>query len=125
MRTLDGASVVTQQYYSARLLHIAIVGGHRRRRKHLCDETVFIFRASSESDAFRRALKIGRSQEHEYRNKYRQIVRWVFAEVVAMARIGRVVGGCEVSSRLYDRVLSKPTSLRQRFHPERSTPQWA
>jgi hypothetical protein len=42
-----------------------------------------------------------------------------------MKCIGRVVDGLEVSSRLYHRVLMKPTSLRQRFHPERSKPQWA
>ena len=124
-RPLDGARTMTQQYYSARLLHIAVVGGRRRLRKHLCDETVFVFRATSDVDAFRRAIKIGRSHEHEYRNKYRQIVRWAFAEVIAMTCIGRVADGLEVSSRLYHRVLSKRTSLRQRFHPERSKPQWA
>jgi hypothetical protein len=115
---------MSQQYYSARLLHVAIVGGSQRRRKLLCDESVFLFRAKNTADAFRRALRIGRAKEHEYRNKHRQLVRWAFADVLSMSFIGRSVDGEEVSSRLHDRVLPKPASLRHKFHPERSKPPW-
>jgi hypothetical protein len=113
------------EFYSARLLHIAVVGGIPRRRKHLCDETVFVFRAKNETDAFRQALKLGAAHEHEYRNQYRQVVRWAFAEVVAIKRLGKSLAVAEVSSRLYDRVLPKAIALRKQFHPERSSPQWS
>jgi len=115
---------VTPKFYSARLLHIAIVGDGKPRRRCLCDETVIIFRALNDTNAFRCAVKIGRSRQHQYRNDGGDEVRWAFAEVLAMTRIGATVDGVEVSSRLHDRVLSKPASLRTRFHPEKSKPQW-
>jgi hypothetical protein len=114
---------MTQRYYSARLLHVALVGGKRRGSKQLCDETVVIFRAPDHAAAFKHALKCGRSHEHEYRNEYRQIVRWAFVEVVAMKQLGRTLHGSEVSSRLYQAVFPR-ASLRKRFYPERSSPQW-
>jgi len=114
---------MTQRYYSARLLHVALVGGKRRSSKQLCDETVVVFKASDHAAAFRQALKCGRSAEHEYRNQYRQIVRWAFVEVVAMKPLGDTLDGVEVSSRLHDRVFPR-ASLRKRFYPERSKPQW-
>jgi hypothetical protein len=112
-------------FYSARLLHVAIVGDKKPRRRQLCDETVVVFRARNDADAFRCALRVGRSRDHQYRNDGGKLVRWVLAEVVAMARLGSQIEGIEVSSRLHDRVLAKPASLRTRFHPERSKPQWA
>ncbi len=116
---------VASNYYSARLLHVAIVGDKRPRRRQLCDETVILFRARNDADAFKSALRLGHSREHQYQNNRGEIVRWVFAEIVAMAHLGNVVDGIEVASRLHDRVLGKPASLRTRFHPERSKPQWA
>ena len=115
---------MTQRHYSARLLHVALVGGKRRGSKQLCDETVVVFRAADHAGAFRQALKYGRSAEHEYRNQYRQIVRWAFVEVVAMKELGDTLDGAEVSSRLHDRVFPR-ASLRKRFYPERSKPQWS
>jgi uncharacterized protein DUF4288 len=115
---------VAREFYSARLLHVAIVGDKRPRRRQLCDETVTSFRALNEADALRCALKIGRSRQHQYRNDRGHVVRWVFAEVLAMTRIGAMVDGVEVSSRLHDRLLPKPASLRTRFHPEKCKPQW-
>jgi Domain of unknown function (DUF4288) len=116
---------MTQRYYSARLLHAALVGGKPRRSKILCDETVVVFRASDHARAFRAALKLGRSAEHEYRNQYRQIVRWAFVEVVAMKELGTTLDQQEVSSRLHDRAFPGRPHLRKRFHPERSKPQWS
>lgn len=116
---------VAGNFYSARLLHVAIVGDKKPRRRQLCDEVVVLFRARNDTDAFKQALRLGNGRQHHYRNNRGEVVRWVFAEVLAMAHLGRLVDGIEVSSRLHDRVLVKPASLRTRFHPERSKPQWA
>jgi hypothetical protein len=116
---------VAGDFYSARLLHIAIVGEKKPRRRQLCDETVVLFRARDSANAFKSALRIGKSREHQYRNSRGEIVCWVFAEILVVTHLGSLVEGIEVSSRLHDRVLGKPVSLRTRFHPERSKPQWA
>ena len=112
-----------QRYYSARLLHVALVGGKPRRAKQLCDETVVVFKAPSYDAAFKRALKLGRSAEHEYRNPYRQLVRWAFVEIVAMKELGTTLDGVEVTSKLHHRQFGR-IPLRKRFRPERSEPQW-
>jgi hypothetical protein len=114
-----------RKLYAARLLHVAIVADTCPRRRNLCDETVTLFRASSDLDAWRRALKIGRAAQHEYRNVRGQLVRWVFAEVTAITAVNRTLDGAEISSRLHDRVFPKPITLRSRFSPERRQPQWA
>lgn len=115
---------VAGNFYSARLLHVAIVGDRKPRRRQLCDETIILFRARNDADAFKSALRIGHTREHQYPGNRGEVVRWVFAEIVAMARLGSLIDGIEVSSRLHDRVLVKPVSLRTRFHPERSKPLW-
>jgi Domain of unknown function (DUF4288) len=122
--SLDGLDMA-QRYYSARLLHAALVGGKPRRSKVLCDETVVLFKAADHLAAFKKAVKLGVSAEHEYRNQYRQIVRWAFVEVVAIKELGSALDGQEVSSRLHDRVFSDRPALRKRFRPERSKPQWS
>ena len=114
-----------QKLYAARMLHVCVVGDGKPRRRNLCDETVKLLRASSDTDAWKRALKLGRAAEHEYRNSRGELVRWIFAEVTAISRVRTDLNGAELSSRLHDRVFPKSITSRSRFYPEKRGPQWS
>ena len=116
----------TQQLlFAARLIHAAVVAGSPARRRCLCDETVHVFKAADHSEALKHTLKIGRDLEHTYNNSRGQAVAWRFVEVVAVTEIRGNVLGKEVSSRLFDKTFTQRVTLRTKFHPERSKPQWS
>src|SRR5262249_51157432 len=100
---------------------ILVDDGTPRRRQH-CDETVVVFRARDRRSAFRRALALGRTRDHEYKNVYGQRVHWAFVEISTLDEIGSRIDGAEVSSRLHYQIRAKPVSARASFHPEKSQP---
>src|SRR5438046_1650043 len=109
-------------YYSARLLFIILVGAPRASRRHDYDESVVVFRARSYDAAFRRALALGRAKEGSYKNHQGETVRWALVAVETLDRVGRVLDGKEVASKLHARLSKLPISPRKSFHPEKSKP---
>jgi hypothetical protein len=107
-------------FYSARLLFIVLVDDGRPRKKNMFDETVIVFRARHRTDAMKRALKIGRSHETEYKNENGNRVRWALVEVVNLDWIGRKADGQEVASHLHYRRSKRPIAFDKKFHPEAS-----
>jgi len=113
-----------RKLYAARMLHVCVVDDGKPRRRNLCDETVKLLRASSDEDAWKQALKLGRAAQHQYRNSRGELVRWIFAEVASVSQVRANLHGAELSSRLHNRVFSKPITSRSRFHPAKREPQW-
>ena len=109
-------------YYSARLIFIVLIDSARARRRNLHDESVVVVRATDFRQAFRKALKVGRSMQTQYKNKWGQKVRWALEAVDTIVQIGSITDGTEISSRLHDRVSSRPVRFGTRFSPEKSCP---
>lgn len=110
-------------FYSARLLFIILVADSRGRKRNHYDESVIVFRAKGFSDAFKRALTLGRAQETVYKNDKGQKVRWALVEIRNLDCVGPKVDGKEVASMLHHRTSKKRISPSQRFHPEQSKPE--
>lgn len=114
-----------RKLFAARMLHVCVVDDGKPRKRNLCDETVRLFHAKSDEDAWKQALKLGRAAQHEYRNSRGELVRWVFAEVASISRVRGNLNGAELSSRLHDRVFPNAITSRSRFHPAMREPKWA
>ncbi len=108
--------------YSATLRLVALVEGMRPSRRPLVDEPIVILRAANRRAALRRALDLGRASEHEYVNAKGKRVRWVFAEVLTLDPLPRVLDGAEVWSSLAPRTLPEPVHFGSRFRPASSRP---
>jgi hypothetical protein len=111
------------EFYSARLLFAILVDDGRPRRKNHFDESVVVFRAKDSTDAFKRALKLGRSHETDYLSDKGQRVRWALVDILNLDWVGRKIDGKEVASRLHYRIQSRPIPANKEFHPERSKPE--
>jgi hypothetical protein len=109
-------------YFSATLLYRVIVDTPRPRRRHLCDETVIVFRARDYDAAFARALVLGRARETTYRNGDGQRVRWLLAEIRTLDQIGATLDGAQVLGGLRHEMADQPLGPRTRFRPEQSKP---
>jgi hypothetical protein len=113
---------MSMDFYSARLLFIILVDDGRPKKKNHFDESVVVFRARNCSDAFRRALKLGKTRETDSRNDKGQRVRWALADVVNLDWVGKKIDGKEVASKLHYRTQSTPIPANKKFHPEKSIP---
>ncbi|HET7625526.1 MAG TPA: DUF4288 domain-containing protein [Verrucomicrobiae bacterium] len=110
------------EFYSARLLFIILVDDGRPRKKNHFDESVVVFRAKDFTDAFKRALKLGKSHETDYRNDKGQRVRWALVDILNLDWVGKI-DGKEVASKLHYRTQSKSITAQKKFHPQRSQPE--
>ena len=60
-------------------------------------DSIYVFKASSFKDGFKRALNIGKSQEEEYLNKEGEEVHWELFEILTIDQIhGDELDGAEV-----------------------------
>jgi len=109
-------------FYSARLLIVALVDDGRPRKTHLWDESIVVFRARDFDHAFERALEIGRSHETEYLNGDQQMLRWVLVKIENVNLVGKKVDGAEVASSLNYRRSKEPIPFATVFRPEASKP---
>ena len=109
-------------FYCARLLVICLVADGKPRKRNTCDYAFVVVRARDADHAFQRGLDLGREQQAIYKNARGQKVRWKFARVEEIKRLGRTVDGCEVGSRLDVLRSEKPIPFNQRFHPARHQP---
>jgi hypothetical protein len=111
------------EFYSARLLFIILVDDGRPKKKNHFDESVVVFLARNLSDAFKRALKIGKTQETDYKNNKGQRVRWALVDIFNLDCVGNKIDGKEVASKLHYRTQKTPIPANKKFHPERAKPE--
>lgn len=110
------------QFYSARLLLIALVEDSKLTKRNLYNESIVVFRARDWDDAFTRALELGKQQETTYENSKGYTVRWRLVEIVNLDLVGKKVDGAEVASQLDYRRVKEPIPPATEFHPEDSEP---
>jgi Domain of unknown function (DUF4288) len=109
-------------FYSARLLFVAVVDDGRPRKTHTWDESIVVFHARDFDHALARALEIGRSHETEYLNYRQQRVRWALVKVENVDLVGKRVDGQEVASRLSRRRSKKTIPFGTQFRLEEPEP---
>ena len=114
---------MSTEFYSARLLFIILVDDGRPKKKNHFDESVVVFRAKNFSDAFKHALKLGKSQETDYKNEKGQRVRWALVDILNLDCVGATINGKEVASKLHYRTQKRPIPANKKFHPELSKPE--
>ncbi|HVU26861.1 MAG TPA: DUF4288 domain-containing protein [Verrucomicrobiae bacterium] len=111
------------EFYSARLLFIILVDDGKPKKKNHFDESIIVFRAKNFSDAFKRAIRLGKTQETNYLNDKKQRVRWTLVDILNLDCVGNKIDGKEVASRLHYRRQKKPIPTNKKFHPESSKPE--
>jgi hypothetical protein len=113
---------VNLEFYSARLLFVILVDDGRPKKRNHFDESVVVFRALNFRDAFKRALKLGRSHETDCQNDKNQRVRWALVDILTLDWVGKRIDGKEVSSKLHYRTQPNPIPPDKKFQPERAKP---
>ena len=110
-----------QEFYSARLLYVILVDRAPKKKTHY-DESVIVFKATDFSDAFTKALSIGKANQAKFKNQYGEGVRWSLVEITTLDRVGPKIDGAEVASRLHPRTSHQAIRFEQKFKPEKSKP---
>jgi len=107
-------------YFSAKLLFVILVDDGKPRKRNTCDHQIVVFKARHHGHALALALAYGKTQEVRYNNLRDQTVRWAFASVQTIKKLGKSLAGQEIGSVLTDETFSQPVPFRKRFHPEKS-----
>jgi len=86
-------------------------------------DSVYVFLERDFKRAKQRAIRLGKSQEEEYMNKYGERVRWRLKEVISLDIIlSESLDGAEVYSEPIDLEPSERIPFDQTFDPDDSDP---
>jgi hypothetical protein len=104
------------RWYAATLIFSSSIAGVESLRP-LCEERIVLFSAANVSGATALAMKHGLSEEHSYRNRRNELVRWRFigVERVEAVPFDGAGGGWEVASR-YVRRSRKTIRMTKKSH---------
>ena len=85
-------------WYGAKLLFESSIPDENGRT--LQEESIRLIEAKDESEAMAKAIALGNSEQHEYKNPYAETVSWRFVSVYAMQDLceATVFDGMEVFS---------------------------
>lgn len=108
----------SEDWYSAMLCFIYI---NSVRGQVLQDDCVFLVRAHSFEDAFRKFLAVGRRKETSYKNDEGHDIKVLLAEILTMDRIGQDLDGAEVHSDLQE-IEDPEITFETPIDPARSRP---
>lgn len=107
-------------YFSAKLRFAVLVEPEGASR---LNDSVYVFKAIEFTDAFERALKIGRAAEQEYKNVDGGLVQWRLMEVISLDIISADdFDGVEVYSEPIQLAEKDRLPFDSEFAPERSQP---
>lgn len=109
-------------YYGIRIAILCVTEGAMPSEGYTQDIQVHLVDAVDDADAFKKALEIGRKEEHSYKNNDGDEVRWLFKGVEAITCLGGDVEGKEVSSRMEIFYPDSPLDLKFELNPEASNP---
>lgn len=76
--------------------------GKARGRKVVYDRQIKVLRAANHEAAYKRALRLGRDENHHYKNSSGEIVYWEFIGLADLDTLteGKIGDGMEIHSRL-------------------------
>jgi len=111
-------------YYSAKLHVVCLVDDANTYEEYsyTSDYPIVIFKATDFEDAFQKALRLGKDQEHQYKNGNGADVRWALNAVEALYFLGDDIDGVEVGSMMDVYHPNSPLRFDQNFSPELKPP---
>ena len=89
------------KWYLAKLVYRIICGSGQHTAQF--DEQLRLIEATTKSEAFQKAIAIGRDEEVHFRNEKGEGVQWKFIDVSDLYRLNEVVDGTEVYSRIEEK----------------------
>ena len=89
------------KWYLAKLVYRIICGSGDHTPQF--DEQLRLIEAGSKSEAFQKAITIGRDEAVDFRNEKGELVQWKFIDVSDLYRLNEVVDGTEVYSRIEEK----------------------
>lgn len=110
------------EYYITKLNFIVLVNNNKPKKKNLNNGVVFILKARSRGEAFKKALKLGKEKNEAIYSNGKNKVACRLTEICTIDKIGGETENIEVASRLYDKTEDKPVTFRTKFYPENSNP---
>ena len=67
------------------------------------DEQLRLIYARTKDEAFLKAQQIGKKEEETFFNSKRELVKWQFINVSELYRVGEMIDGAEIYSRIEER----------------------
>lgn len=88
-------------WYMAKLVYRIICGKGTHTPQF--EEQLRLVEAGSKSEAFHKALAMGRREQVQFPNSKQELVRWKFINIAELYLLDKVVDGTEVYSRIEER----------------------
>ena len=67
------------------------------------DEQLRLIHATTKEEAFYKAQRVGKIEEEKFYNQKQELVQWQFINVSELYRIGEMIDGAELYSRIEER----------------------
>ena len=91
---------MANEWYVATLIIKCVVEDNQTEAV-LCDEQIRLVKATTPDEAYQKALDIGKSEEHSYKNENDEEVKWRFVGLATLAELDTLEDGTELKSRLF------------------------
>jgi hypothetical protein len=88
-------------WYLAKVVFRIICGDDNEHSQF--DEQLRLIAASGKEDAFNKAQQLGAAGEDVFYNNKQQLVQWKFINVSEIYKLGEMIDGAELYSRIEDR----------------------
>ena len=110
-------------YFGVRISLVCVVENREMPEEgYTKDVQVHVVEAINFEDAFKKALKVGRGEETEYKNELGERVKWKFLEIEEIRTLGADLRGKEISSKLEGYYPENELNILDQFRPEDSQP---
>ncbi len=111
------------RWYVATLLVRIRVEDDQPHEAYTCDEQIRVLRATNDTEAFEKAMALGRNEETSYKNGDGQSVFWEFVGLISLEPLmdDAIEDGTEIKSHLFSHVDSSSLVLprSERLHQSR------
>lgn len=88
-------------WYLAKIVYRIICGTGDHTAQF--DEQLRLIHATNKEDAFYKAQRVGKIEEEKFYNQKQELVQWQFINVSELYRIGEMIDGAELYSRIEER----------------------
>ena len=88
-------------WYLAKIIYRIVCGDGDHESQF--DEQLRLVQASGKEEAFYKAIKMGEKEQDVFLNAKQQLVQWKFINVSELYKLGEMIDGAELYSRIEER----------------------
>ena len=88
-------------WYLAKIVYRIVCGDGDHTAQF--DEQLLLINAKTKEDAFYKAQQTGKKEEEKFYNQKQELVQWQFINVSELYKIGEMIDGAELYSRIEER----------------------